>query len=74
MVTASYEVPPSGNFFHIGSGPPHFGPTQTVAKYVPYRWSIKYLFVLRGAYKMDYVLFKTLPIVAEMVSIFAMTV
>ena len=22
------------------------GPTQTVAKYVPYRWSIQYLFVL----------------------------
>ena len=36
------------------------GPTQTVAKYVPYRWSIQYLFVLRGANKMDYVLFKTI--------------
>ena len=30
------------------------GPTQTVAKYVPYGWSIKYLLVLRGANKMDY--------------------
>ena len=27
------------------------GPTQTVAKYVPYRWSIKYLFVWKGAKK-----------------------
>ena len=26
-----------------------FGPTQTVAKCVPHRWSIQYLFVLRGA-------------------------
>ena len=33
------------------------GPIQTVAKYVPYRWIIKYLFVLRGANKMNYVLF-----------------
>ena len=36
------------------------GPTQTVAKYVPYRWSIKYLFVLRGANKMICILFKTM--------------
>ena len=36
------------------------GPIQTVAKYVPYRWSINYLFVLRGANKMYYVLFKTI--------------
>ena len=30
------------------------GPTQIVAKYVPYRWSIKYSFVLRGANKMNH--------------------
>ena len=36
------------------------GPTQTVDTYVPYRWSIQYFFVLRGANKMDYVLFKTI--------------
>ena len=29
------------------------GPTQTVAKYVPYRLSIKYLFVLRGENKIQ---------------------
>ena len=39
------------------------GPTQTVAKCVPYRWSIQYLFVLRGANKMDYILFTTYNIV-----------
>ena len=36
------------------------GPTQTVAKYMPYRWSIQYLFVLRGENKMGYVLFNTI--------------
>ena len=36
------------------------GPTQTVAKYVSYRWNNKYLFVWREANKMDYVLFKTI--------------
>ena len=36
------------------------GPTQTVAKFDAYRWSNNYLFVLRGASKMDYVLFKTI--------------
>ena len=33
-------------------------PTQTVAKCFPYRWSIQYLFVLRGANKMDFCFFK----------------
>ena len=33
------------------------GPTQTVAEDVPYRWSINYLFVLRGENKMDYVFY-----------------
>ena len=36
------------------------GPSQTAAKYVPYRRSITYLFVLRGANKKDFVLFKTI--------------
>ena len=41
----------------------HFcGPTQSVAKCDPYSWSIQYLFVLRGANKMDYVLLKIIQI------------
>ena len=33
------------------------GPTQTVAKFVPYRGSIQYLFVVRGADKIDLTIF-----------------
>ena len=36
------------------------GPTQTVAKCIPYRWNIQHLFVLKGANKMHYILFMTL--------------
>ena len=35
------------------------GPSQNAAKYVLYRRSIIYLFVLRGANKIAFVLFKT---------------
>ena len=33
---------------------------HTVAKYVPYRWSIQYLCVLQGANKLHYILLKTI--------------
>ena len=48
-----------------------WGPTKTVAKCVPYRSSIQYLFMLSGANKIDYILCMPIETNISLLTIFS---
>ena len=60
LYTSSYEVPLSGTLFHIRSGPPHLWTYSNCCQVCSLQVDIQQLFVLRGANKMDYILFLTI--------------